>query len=352
MGGGPVAAVDLRSDTLTTPTPAMRAAMAAAEVGDDVYGEDPTVRRLEEQAAAYAGTEAACFVVSGTMANQLALGVLGRAGTEVVCGARTHVYRYEHGATAALHGLQVHPLPDPGGRVDPGALADVLEAAGVHGPEVGVVSVENTHMAAGGVPMAATETGALVAVAAAAGVPVHCDGARIHHAAVALGCRVDELVAGCTTVAFCFSKGLAAPVGSVLCGPAPVVADARRLRARLGGGWRQAGVLAAAALVALTDMVDRLAEDHARARRLAEVLADRFPGSTDPATVRTNIVGVPARALPDRFGARLADDGVLVGMLDPRTMRFVTHKDVDDAGLDRAIAALDRLAAGGGGAER
>jgi threonine aldolase len=346
--------VDLRSDTVTTPTPAMRAAMAAAEVGDDGYGEDPTVRRLEERAAAEVGTEAALFVVSGTMANQLAVGVLARPGTEVCCPARAHVRRYEHGALAANLGLQVHPLDDPDGRVDPQGLREVLRGAGHDLPPVGAVMIENTHMVAGGVPLPPAHVTAVAAAAAEGGVPLHCDGARLFNAAVATGCDPRRLVQGCTTVAFCFSKGLAAPVGSVLCGPTELIGEARRLRARLGGGWRQAGVVAAAALVALEEMVPRLAEDHRRARVLAEVLADRFPGSVDASAVRTNIVCARADALPDRFVGRLAEGGVLAGTIDPHTVRLVTHTDVDDAALARAREVIDGIARhpGRGGAGR
>src|SRR5919205_1001017 len=231
--------VDLRSDTVTTPTPAMRRAMAEAEVGDDVYGEDPTVNRLEELAAARVGKEAALYVPSGTMGNQIALRLLGRPGTEVLCAARAHIRQYEAAAAALNAGVQVRPLDDRGGRFEPAA---------VDAPP------------------------------------------RLFNAAVALGVDAAALAAPVDTVMFCLSKGLAAPVGSLLAGPLDLIAAARLERARLGGGMRQAGIIAAAGIVALTEMVDRLASDHARARRLAEALADRFPGSIDPERVQTNIV--------------------------------------------------------------
>jgi threonine aldolase len=335
--------VDLRSDTVTTPTEAMRAAMAAAEVGDDAYGEDPTVNRLESLAAALLGTEAALYVASGTMANQLALRVLGRPGTEVLCGARAHVYRYEHAAAAGNAGVQLRPVPDPDGAFPSSAVTAATEDAQQHLPALSAVTIENTHMPAGGRPWRRSEVDAVAGEARAHGLGVHCDGARVWNAAVATGLSPRELCAPVDTVMFCLSKGLAAPVGSVLCGSRPAVDAAREQRARLGGAWRQAGVIAAAGIVALETMVERLADDHARARRLADALADRFPGSVDPTTVETNIVCTAAARLPPRVLERLAAEGVRAGMIDAGTVRFVTHKDVDDHDLDRAIGALDLI---------
>jgi threonine aldolase len=336
--------VDLRSDTVTRPTPEMRTAMAEADVGDDAYGEDPTVARLESLAAALLGKEAALYVPSGTMANQIALRVLGVPGTEVLCGARAHVYRHERAATAMNAGVQLHVLPDAGGRIVGDDVAHALASGTYQRREVSAVFVENTNMAASGRPANAAEIADVADVAHAHGLPVHCDGARIWNAAVALGVSPSALVEACDTVMFCLSKGLAAPVGSVLCGDADRIHAARVERARLGGQMRQAGVIAAAGVVALESMVERLADDHARAARLAAVLAECFPGSVDPTAVRTNIVCAAADALPDDLLEQLAGAEVLAGMLDVDTARFVMHKDVDDDGVEQAIGALRRIA--------
>lgn len=336
--------VDLRSDTVTRPTPEMRRALAEAEVGDDAYGEDPTVNRLESLAAALLGKEAALFAPSGTMANQLALRVLGRPGTEVLCGQRAHVYRYEQAAAAGNAGVQLRPLPDGGGALDPRDVEQALLGQRHHLPEISALAIENTHMPASGRPWRLDELDAVLQVARDGGLAVHCDGARLWNAAVALGVAPRDLVAGVDTAMFCLSKGLAAPVGSVLCGSAAVITRARDERSRLGGGMRQAGILAAAGIVALETMVERLADDHARARALAETLAEAFPGSVDPAAIETNIVCARAHALPDDVLAHLAAHEVLAGTIDPATVRFVLHADVDDDGLARAQQALTAIA--------
>jgi threonine aldolase len=341
VAAGPT--VDLRSDTVTRPTDEMRAAMAAAEVGDDVYGEDPTVERLQSLAAAAMGKDAALFVPSGTMANQLAIRVLSRPGTEVLCGARAHVYRHEAATTPGLSGVQLHPLPDAGGLLAPDAVADAIAGAAHHLPAVSMLALENTYMAAGGRPWSAAETRAVAGAARDRDVPVHLDGARIWNAAIALETSPRVLCESVDTVMFCLSKGLGAPVGSVLCGPASVIEQARTERQRLGGGMRQAGVLAAAGIVALETMVDRLADDHARARRLAVELARRWPQALDPEAVRTNIVCARLDELPADFVARLARKGVRVGTIDPATVRLVTHADVDDGAIDVVVGAFDRL---------
>jgi threonine aldolase len=336
--------VDLRSDTVTTPTPEMRRAMADAEVGDDAYGEDPTVRRLESLAAGLLGKEAALYVPSGTMANQLALRVLGRPGTEVLCGERSHVYRYEHAAAAGNARVQLRPLPDADGTLHADDVARAAAEQSHHLPEISAVFLENTHMPASGRPWRPSELHPLTTVARAHGFAVHCDGARIWNAAIAVGVSPGELAAGTDTVMFCLSKGLGAPVGSVLCGTRGLIAEARVERSRLGGGMRQAGVIAAAGVVALETMVERLADDHARARQLADALAELFPGSVDPVAVETNIVCARADALPADLLERLVADGVRAGTIDVETVRFVTHHDVDDAGIARAIDALRRIA--------
>ncbi len=337
--------VDLRSDTVTRPTPEMRRAMADADVGDDAYGEDPTVRRLESLAAGLLGKEAALYVPSGTMANQLALRLLGRAGTEVLCGERAHVYRYEHAAAAGNARVQLRPLPDADGTLHADDVAGAAAGSQHHLPGISALFLENTHMPASGRPWRVAELDAVVAIAREHGLAVHCDGARIWNAAIAVAVSPAELTAGTDTTMFCLSKGLGAPVGSLLCGPRSLVAEARVERSRLGGGMRQAGVIAAAGVVALETMVERLADDHARARDLAVALAELFPGSVDPASVETNIVCARADVLPPDLLDALAVDGVRAGTIDPGTVRFVTHHDVDDAGLARAVASLRRIAA-------
>ena len=283
--------VDLRSDTVTQPTAAMRRAMAEAEVGDDDYGEDPTVRALEESFAARVGKPAALFVASGVMANQIALRVLTTPGTAVVAGRRQHVVAYEYGAAAMNAGIQFIGLDDGDGMVDAAELRRARQAAEHHQPTVSLVCIENTHMAASGAPWSANRLQALVD--AAGPVPIHMDGARLFNAEVATGVPAAEWASAATTVMCCLSKGLCAPVGSLLAGDEDVMVEARLARKRLGGGMRQAGVLAAPGLVALQDMVGRLHEDHARAARLAEAVALRWPEcGLDPESVRTNIVDV------------------------------------------------------------
>ncbi len=337
--------VDLRSDTVTRPTPDMRRAMAAAEVGDDDYGEDPTVRQLEEVFAARVGKPAALFVPSGTMANQVALRVLGVAGTAVVAGAGQHVVAYELGAAARNAGVQFHLVPDGDGMLNADDVAAARRLVAYHQPAVSMVCIENTHMPSGGTPWSMERLTALAA--AADGVPLHLDGARLFNAEAATGIRVAEWAAPATTVMCCLSKGLCAPVGSLLAGPQDVMAQGRIERKRLGGGMRQAGVLAAPGLLALGPMVERLPEDHARAARLAEAVAARWPEcGLDPATVRTNIITFVHRET-DKLLAHLADRGVLAGTIAPDTMRFVTHHDIDDAGLARAMAAVADAPDGG-----
>ena len=330
-------AVDLRSDTVTRPTAAMRRAMADAEVGDDGFGDDPTVWALERRYADETGKEAAVFVPSGTMANQIALRALAGPGTSVVAGRRQHVVTHEGGAFGVNQVAQLHLLDDDDGTLDPAAVAHLVEAAAHRWPAPSVVCVEDTHLAAGGRPWPLDRLRSV----AAAGVPMHLDGARLFNAAVATGTTVAERSAAATTVTSCLSKGLAAPVGSVLAGPADVIARARVERKRLGGGMRQAGILAAAGLVALDTMVDRLAEDHVRARALAEAVAARWPDAgCDPADVHTNVVlfrhGDPVALL-----AALADRGVGAVTLGPGTVRFVTHHDIDDGALARAVSAIE-----------
>ncbi len=332
------AVVDLRSDTVTMPTPIMRAAMAEAEVGDDVYGEDPTVNRLESLVAALLGKEASLFVPTGTMGNQLALRVLAGFGSTVVTGERSHIANYEPVGVRGA-GVDLIHLDDAGGTLAPDAVAARLGEA----TAVRAVTIENTHMAASGRPWSDAELAAMSGVCRDAEVAVHMDGARMWNAAVATGLTPAEIVRHADTVMCCLSKGLGAPVGSLLSGPADVIAEARAQRHDMGGAMRQAGIIAAAGVVAIETMVERLAEDHERARRLAEHLADRFAGSIDPSTVSTNIVCAAADALPDDVVDHLAAGGVKVGMVGDDAVRFVTHKDVDDDGITRACAVLDGM---------
>jgi threonine aldolase len=328
--------VDLRSDTVTRPTPAMRRAMADAEVGDDLYGEDPTVNRLQEMFAQRVGKEAALFVPSGTMGNQVALRVLTQPGTAVVAGRRQHVVAYENGAAAIHSGVLLLTLDDHDGTIDPVEVAHAVAGVHHHNPRVSAVCVENTHMPANG---AVWPLDRLEAVAAA-GPPMHLDGARLFNASVATGVDPARFAAPAVTVMSCLSKGLAAPVGSLLAGPADVIAEARGVRAILGGAMRQVGVLAAAGIVALEEMVDRLAEDHEHAGLLADAVLDRWPDcGLDRAAVRTNIV-VFHHPEPARLLEHLASQGVRAGTIAPGVVRFVTHVDVDRAGIDRARAAV------------
>lgn len=335
----PAPTADLRSDTVTRPTPAMREAMATAEVGDDGFGDDPTVNRLQEVFAGQMGKEAALLLPSGTMANQVALRVLASPGTLVVAGRHQHVVTHEGGAFGLNQAAQLHLLDDADGTLDPGEVAFLREAADHRWPPPGLVCVECTHMASGGRPWPVERLDAVAAV----GVPVHLDGARLYNASVATGVPTDRYARAATTVTCCLSKGLGAPVGSLLAGPADVIARARLERKRLGGTMRQAGILAAAGLVALETMVDRLAEDHTRARHLAKAVADRWPDAgCDPDDPwRTNVVLIRH---PDAVGLvrYLAEEGVRAVTLGPGVVRLVTHLDVDDAAVEHAADAIRR----------
>jgi threonine aldolase len=310
--------------------------MAEAEVGDDGFGDDPTVNRLQQVFAERVGHEAALFLPSGTMANQVALRVLAPAGSLVVAGRRQHVVTHEGGAFGLNQVAQLHVLDDADGTLDPAEIAYLVAAAAHRWPAPGVVCVENTHLGSGGRPWPLERLEAV----AAAGVPIHLDGARLFNACVATG--VDPAAYGrrATTVTACLSKGLGAPVGSLLAGPSELVERARLERKRMGGTMRQVGLLAAAGLVALDTMVDRLADDHARARRLAEAVAQRWPDAgCDPAEVCTNIVLFEHPAPVDLL-RHLADHGVWGVTLGPGIVRFVTHLDVDDEQVDRAVKAI------------
>jgi len=328
--------VDLRSDTVTQPTSQMRAAMAGAEVGDDAYGEDPTVRALEEAFAARVAKDAAVFVPSGTMANQLAIRVLARPGSLVLAGRRSHIVAHEDAGAARNSGVQLHPLADDDGALEPADVQWAIDAAAHHWPVPSLLCLENTYMPANGAVIRAAEIAALAAMA----LPVHLDGARLWNAEVASGTPAHVFSAPATTVMCSLSKGLCAPVGSLLAGPSDVIALAREERHRLGGAMRQAGVLAAAGLVALRTMVERLADDHRRARSLAEAVAARWPVTAAAMEqVRTNIVTFP-HASPTALLSHLEAQGVLAGTIAPGVVRLVTHHDVDDAGVERARCAI------------
>ena len=340
---GDGALIDLRSDTVTKPTPAMRRAMAEADVGDDVFREDPTVRALEEQAASILGKEAALFVPSGTMGNQIAVNVWTRPGQEVILEERSHIFNYEMGTMAAFSGVLPRPLPGENGVLGLESVQRAFRPPLYYLTETGLVALENTHNMAGGTLFPQADAEAICSLARSRGVRTHLDGARIFNAAAALGRPVADLARPFDSVMFCLSKGLGAPVGSILAGPVPFISAALKVRKRLGGGMRQAGVLAAAGIVALREQVGRLPEDHANARRLAERVA-RVPGLTaDPARVPTNIVifevrsrAIDAPGLVERWKAK----GVLALALDERQVRAVTHYDVDREGID---TAADRL---------
>ncbi len=337
--------VDLRSDTLTQPDPAMRRAMAEAEVGDDVFGEDPTVRRLEETAAGRLGKEAALFVPSGTMGNQIALHLHTRPGDEVICDARAHIIHYEMGALAALSGVQARGLASKSGILDPKAVGDAISRTTAYQSRTEVLAVENTHNLAGGTVYPLQRLSELVDLARSHGLKTHMDGARIFNAAIATSATVEQVARGFDSVTFCLSKGLGAPVGSLLCGRADWILEARRVRKMLGGGMRQVGVLAAAGLLALEHGPARLVDDHLHAGLLADCLAE-LPGiAVEPAAPRTNIVVCRvADGTASEWSARLAQEGVLAIPLTGGTLRFVTHRDLDRNAIDHAIEVLRRVA--------
>jgi threonine aldolase len=328
--------VDLRSDTVTRPTSEMRRAMADAEVGDDVYGEDPTVNALQEAFAERVGKQAALFVPSGTMGNQLALRLLTTPGTSVIAGRRQHVVIYENGAGGRNAGVQLWPVADDDGTIDPADVRWAVEAAAHHHPRPSLVCVENTHMPADGAPWPLER----LREVAVCGLPVHLDGARLFNAEVATGVAAADYAGAAVTVMCCLSKGLCAPIGSMLAGPADVMKEARSERQRLGGGMRQVGVIAAAGLVALQTMVARLADDHRRARLLAETVAERWPdGGLDPERISTNCVTF-RHPEPDELCDHLRHEGVFAGTIAPGVVRLMTHHDVDDDDVERARKAL------------
>jgi threonine aldolase len=335
--------IDLRSDTVTRPSDGMRAAMAAAPVGDDVYGEDPTVTALEERVAALLGHEAALFTPTGSMANQLGVRLLVAPGQELLCDDDAHVVRAELGTAAAVSGITTRTYRADRGLVDVGAIEAMMRPdADPYMVSTVAVAVENTHNFGGGTVQPLAELQRLRVVADDGGLALHLDGARLWNAHVADGVELSAYGGLFETVSVCLSKGLGAPVGSLLAASAERIAEARIWRKRLGGGMRQVGILAAAGLYALDHNVARLAEDHARARHLAEVVAAAAPGRVQPDAVQTNIV---VFEVPDAAAVvgHCRDEGVLIGALDARHARAVTHLDVDDAGVERAGKVLGEV---------
>jgi len=339
--------VDLRSDTLTLPTPAMREAMARAEVGDDVWEEDPTVRRLEEMAARRTGKDAALFVSSGTQGNLVSVLAQTRPGQEIVLDRDSHILNYEGAGAAVFGGVQTLPVATERGFLTAAQVRDNVRPSNIHIPATGLVCVENTHNRHGGTCCTPEDIAAMAAAAHDHGVAVHLDGARIFNAAVALGRPVADFARPVDSVTFCLSKGLAAPVGSLICGSREFIAHSRRVRKMLGGGMRQVGVLAAAGLIALETMVDRLAEDHDHAKRLARGLAELPRLRLDPGKVQTNIVifHVDRDGGSAELAAGCLARKVKIHQIGPGAIRCVTHKDVDREDIDRALDAFREITA-------
>lgn len=333
--------VDLRSDTVTRPSPEMRAAIAGAEVDDDVLGKDPTVDRLERRVAELLGKEAALFFPSGTQANQTGILLHTRPGSEAVCEADAHVFHYEYANAAWLAGVQLVPVTSERGRLEPAAVRGAIRPGDRHHPRTTLICVEQTHGASGGSVVPLEVLRGVRTVAEEHGLPVHMDGARVWHAAVALDRPLDEVAAPADTVMASLSKGLGCPAGSMLAGPAPLIERAWTIRKRLGGGMRQVGILAAAGLYALEHHLPRLAEDHARARRLYEACREidgLAPVEPDTNTLRIDVTrrGLAAAEIE----RRLRERDVWLLALGPDWLRAVTHRDVDDEGIERAVEAL------------
>jgi len=341
--------VDLRSDTVTKPSAKMREAMAKAEVGDDVYREDPTVRTLERETAAALGKEEALFVASGSMGNLVSVLAHCGRGDEAIVGDEAHVFYFESPSVAAFGGVQLRTVPNRAGEIDPVDVERSVRPPEGPGPRTALLCLENTHNRGGGRAISAAHTDALAAVARRHGVAVHLDGARLFNAAVALSTPVAALAAGVDSVGVCFSKGLGAPVGSAVAGNRPFIERARKLRRLAGGGMRQAGIIAAAALVALRDGPQRLHEDHAKAKLLATILAQSGEFDIDPASVMTNIVifnlprGCPTD--PAALAAAWREQGVLAHHIGRGRFRAVTHLDVTSADVERAAAFMVDIAA-------
>ncbi len=344
--------IDLRSDTVTLPTPAMRRAMFEAELGDDVSGEDPTVNRLEAMAAERLGKEAGLLVVSGTMGNLVACLTHCQRGDEMILGDLAHIFLFEAGGVSALGGIHTRTVPNlPDGSLDPADVESAIRKPwNVHYPISRLLALENTHNRCDGSPVPVEKMDALGQLAHDNGMSVHLDGARLFNAQVALGVPAARIVRECDSIQFCLSKGLSAPVGSVVCGSADFIREARRWRKMVGGGMRQAGIIAAAGIVALKDMVDRLAEDHANASRLAHRLADSAAYvDINPSLYQTDIIyftlGNRSPHTPAAFLARLKERGVQVSQPGGTKFRAVTHYGISEADIDAAAVAIVAAAA-------
>ena len=340
--------VDLRSDTVTHPTPAMREAMAAAEVGDDVWGDDPTTNRLEAMTAEMLGKEAALFTASGTMSNLVSVLTHCRRGNEIIVGTESHMFQNEVGGASALAGVQVATVAnDRRGMMDPDEVEAAIRGDNIHFPPTGLICIENTHNRCSGAVLTVEDTAAISDVAHKRNIPVHLDGARIFNAAVYMETPAKELTKDVDSVCFCLSKGLGCPIGSLLCGTQEFIEGARKWRKMVGGGMRQVGTIAAAGIIALESMIDRLAEDHANARKLAEGLAN-IPGiSLDPAMVQTNIVifevthgsALELMRLLETKGVRGSYNG-------GRRIRFATHNGITEEDIDLAVDVTDTVMRG------
>ncbi|HET7737343.1 MAG TPA: low-specificity L-threonine aldolase [Tepidiformaceae bacterium] len=337
--------IDLRSDTVSQPGPAMRNAMAAAEVGDDVFGDDPTVNRLEAMAAELIGKQAAVYVPSGTMANLISVMSHAQPGEEIIAGDQCHIFNYELAGSARVALVQVHALPNlPDGSLDPEAVAAAIRPPATHTPRTSLLCLENTHNRCGGAAVPLNTMDALTSVGRTHGLAVHLDGARIFNAAAALGVPASRIARDCDSVSFCLSKGLGCPVGSVVCGESAFIERARRNRKMLGGGMRQAGVLAAAGIYALEHHIDRIAEDHENARALASGL--REYEVFRPNTPQTNIVLVDVvRGELDTWLQAFREAGVGAVAFGPSRMRMVTHLNITRADIDDALGRIDRAVA-------
>ena len=339
--------VDLRSDTMTQPTDAMRRAMAEAQVGDDVFGEDPTINRLEEMAADRLGKESALFVASGTMANLVSLLAHCGRGDEIILGSYAHTFLSEQGGSAALAGIHPRTLPNqPDGKLDLDDIDVAIRGDNIHFPRTRLIILENTHNGCNGYPLDADYMQAVSHIARHHKLKIHVDGARIFNAAVALNVKPIDLVAVTDSVSFCLSKGLAAPVGSLICGTQDFINEARRARKLVGGGMRQAGVLAAAGIVALNEMVDRLADDHANARKLAEGLANMEGVDIDPNSIKTNIVYFEItreNLTAFELESRLHEKGIKILAFGPRRLRAVTHYHISSEDIDIALGGFSEI---------
>lgn len=337
--------IDLRSDTVTRPTEQMRKAIMNAEVGDDVYREDPTVNKLEQLAAEMLGKEAALLVTSGTQGNQLAVLAHTQPSDEIILDADAHIFYYEGGAVSALAGIQTRTIESDNGQMPLEKIKNAIREKDIHFPKTALICLENTHNRGGGVVLPVSYMEDVHKLAQARHIPVHLDGARLFNAAVAANVRVTQFTKSVDTVQICLSKGLSAPMGSIIAGPKAFIEEARVWRKRLGGGMRQAGIMAAPGIIALTEMVDRLAEDHERAKKLAHSLSSLKGVTIDANAVETNIVlmqldheGYTA----NEFISELKKEGVLAIAYGPYTVRLMTHREVTDSHIEQAICAVNR----------